>query len=92
MTAAEKHTLLQACAFAQVFIKEADRSAGGLPSETHEAAAQLAAALLSLPNSIEKCACGCVEFQQLNPEVRSTLSQLPSFDNYAAFHRFQEGL
>ena len=57
-----KDLILQACAFAQVFIKEADRASAGLPSDTHEAAAQLRAALEDIPASIPGCNCRCVEF------------------------------
>ena len=57
-----KDLILQACAFAQVFIKEADRASAGLPNDTHEAAAQLKAALEDLPDSIPGCRCRCVEF------------------------------
>ena len=59
-----KDLILQACAFAQVFIKEADRASAGLPSDTHEAAAQLRAALSQLPYAIEGCSCNCVEFHK----------------------------
>ena len=58
----DKDRIMQAAAFAQVFIKEADRASAGLPSDTHEAAAQLRAALEDLPGSIAGCTCQCVEF------------------------------
>lgn len=66
MTTHDKHLILQACAFAREFIKEADRASGGLDSEIHEAAAQLRAALNALPAAIEGCACDCAEFHKTN--------------------------
>jgi hypothetical protein len=71
MTDRDRHLILQACAFAQVFIKEADRASAGQSSSTHEAAAQLRAALEDLPPSITGCSCRCVEFN----EVRETHDQ-----------------
>ena len=65
MNTHDKHLILQACAFATEFIKEADRASGGLSSQTHDAAAQLRAALNALPSAIEGCACGCKEFNEV---------------------------
>jgi hypothetical protein len=89
MTAEEKNLIFQACAFAREFIKEADRAAGGLESETHNAAAQLGAALQALPGAIEGCTCKCLEFNQrhLHPETNAILSYMPSFQNYVGRRR-----
>jgi hypothetical protein len=65
MTIPNKYLLNQACAFAMEFIKEAGRASGGLSNQTHEAAAQLRAALNALPPAIEGCACGCKEFNEV---------------------------
>ena len=65
MTDIDRNLLLQACAFAQVFLKEADRASAGQSSSTHEAAAQLRAALEDLPPSIAGCSCRCVNFNEL---------------------------
>lgn len=65
MTDRDRNLILQACAFAQVFLKEADRAAAGQSSATHEAAAQLRAALEDLPHSITGCSCRCVEFNEV---------------------------
>jgi len=48
MTSNDKHLILQARAFAKVFIKEADRALAGQPSDMLKAADQLAAALNDL--------------------------------------------
>lgn len=65
MTSNDKNLILQACAFAKEFIKEADRASSGLPSQTHDAAAQLRAALNALPSAIEGCACDCKGFNEV---------------------------
>ena len=65
MTDHGKHLIFQAFAFAQGFMLQADRSCAGLSSQTHEAAAQLRAALNALPSAIEGCACGCKEFNEV---------------------------
>ncbi len=67
MTTHDKNLILQACAFAREFLKEADRASAGLTSQTHEAAAQLAAALADLPAAIEGCSCNCVGFNEVKP-------------------------
>ena len=63
----DKNLILQACAFAREFVKEADRASAGLSSQTHEAAAQLRAALNALPSAIEGCACDCKGFNEVKP-------------------------
>ncbi len=65
MTNHDRNLILQACAFATEFIKEANRASSGITSQTHEAAAQLRAALNALPSAIEGCACGCKEFNEV---------------------------
>src|SRR6266568_1279571 len=65
MTDRDRNLILQAAAFAQVFLKEADRASAGQSSATHEAAAQLRAALSNLPPAIEGCSCDCIEFNQI---------------------------
>ena len=66
MTDKDRNLILQAAAFAQVFLKEADRASAGHTSSTHDAAAQLRAALEDLPRSITGCSCRCVEFEFTN--------------------------
>jgi len=66
MTGHDKNLIMQACAFARVFLKEADRASAGHTSQTHEAAAQLAAALSDLPAAIEGCECNCAQFNEVN--------------------------
>ena len=65
MTTHDKNLILQSCAFATEFLKEADRATAGLSNQTHLAAAQLRAALNALPSAIEGCACGCKEFNEV---------------------------
>jgi hypothetical protein len=83
MTNHDKNLILQACAFAQAFLKEADRAVAGHASQTHEAAVQLAAALYDLPPAIEGCSCNCVEFNRApSEEASAVLINLPSFQRY----------
>ncbi len=65
MTTHDKNLILQACAFATVLLKEIDHASIGVPHQTHDAAAQLRAALNALPAAIEGCACGCKEFNEV---------------------------
>jgi hypothetical protein len=65
MTNHDRNLILQACAFATEFLKEADRASAGLSNQMHEAGAQLRAALNALPAAIEGCACGCKEFNEV---------------------------
>ncbi len=65
MTTHDKNLILQSCAFAAVFQSEAQSADRGVLHRTHEAAAQLRAALNALPSAIEGCACGCKEFNEV---------------------------